>query len=203
MGKSSFFKGVIKAASEITGLDSSKLGKAFSESTISAAKMGEQAVLRSRAKDAKSIIQMARKNLDNINDPGLRKGIEGVLDNNESRKSMIDIADRISQAEHTIQDETFKNAIKEYADKTSDFGKAIGKNATASDMNKFLGKEGKELGLWTKADGFFFDEKYGKTRIAAAAGTYAGGAMAVRTLSGGSLTTNARGEKDIAGIPLF
>lgn len=47
------------------------------------------------------------------------------------------------------------------------------------------------------------DKKVVNTRIAAAAGTYAGAAVAGRYLSGGTLTSDNYGQKDIAGIPFI
>ncbi len=46
-------------------------------------------------------------------------------------------------------------------------------------------------------------ENIGTKRANVALGTYMGGAMAARFLSGGDLTHNSRGENDIVGIPMF
>lgn len=211
MGKSSFFKSVIKNVDNVTGL---RLGESFTKKTINSARLGQQTCLYSRAENAKGIIKIARDNLDEFNDSGLRKRIESAFDGNASRKDLIGLADEISAGGHTIQDETFTEAIKQYAEKADDFEKVFSmnkkgklkanKDVTASDVNQFLGKEGDELGFWTKYSGFVHDEKYGTSRVVgAAAAMYGGGALTVRHLSGGNLTTNSRGEKDIAGIPLF
>lgn len=42
-----------------------------------------------------------------------------------------------------------------------------------------------------------------KARIGATVGAYAGGALGIRALSGGTLTRNSKGERDIAGIPFI
>lgn len=50
--------------------------------------------------------------------------------------------------------------------------------------------------------GYFTDPENGKTRIKALAG-YGAGAIGLRYLSGGDLTHNNKGERDIAGIPFI
>ena len=50
-------------------------------------------------------------------------------------------------------------------------------------------------------DGYFNDKTYGATRKKAALGAGAATAIGVRYLSGGNMTTNSMGERDIAGIP--
>lgn len=65
-------------------------------------------------------------------------------------------------------------------------------------------------GLWDKAKNFggqvadYYTKGTGQqiaTRAGVTAGAYAGGAIGLRYLSGGTLTTNNQGESDIAGIP--
>ena len=59
------------------------------------------------------------------------------------------------------------------------------------------------IGYGNLAKGYFGDETYGGKRIGTVLGTGAATAVGVRYLSGGNLTTNAQGERDIAGIPFI
>lgn len=73
-----------------------------------------------------------------------------------------------------------------------------------TDLMKLAGREGKKnLGLGFITSGYFGDEANGAIRKKVALGGYAAGAIGLRTLQGGDLTHNARGENDIAGIPFF
>lgn len=67
-------------------------------------------------------------------------------------------------------------------------------------------------GLWSKAKNLggqisdYYTNGTGQqmaTRAGVTAGAYAGGAIGLRYLSGGTLTTNNQGESDIAGIPFI
>ena len=53
----------------------------------------------------------------------------------------------------------------------------------------------------SRASAFFGDEEYGGIRKGVVGGAVAGGAVAARFATGGSLTRNGNGEKDIIGIP--
>ena len=70
-------------------------------------------------------------------------------------------------------------------------------------MAQYLGREKPGLGYSNVVKGYFGDEVYGKARrqtaIVGAAGIGIGG----RYLSGGNLTTNAQGERNIAGVPFI
>ena len=54
-----------------------------------------------------------------------------------------------------------------------------------------------------KTKAYFNDEVNGSYRKKAVAGIYGGVAVGGRVLSGGSLTHNSDGERDIAGIPFI
>ena len=68
-------------------------------------------------------------------------------------------------------------------------------------MKEVTGKD--KMGYINFAKGYFGDKQYGGTRIKTVLGAGAATAVGVRYLSGGNLTTNAQGEKDIAGIPFI
>lgn len=82
---------------------------------------------------------------------------------------------------------------------------AAHKAGTASSVNsafkEITGKD--KIGVMATLDGYFGDAQYGSTRIKAALGAGAAVAVGTRYLSGGNLTTNAQGERDIAGIPFI
>ena len=59
------------------------------------------------------------------------------------------------------------------------------------------------IGYGNLAKGYFGDETYGGKRVGTVLGTGAATAVGIRYLSGGNLTTNAQGERDIAGIPFI
>ena len=68
-------------------------------------------------------------------------------------------------------------------------------------MKEVTGKD--KMGYMNFAKGYFGDKQYGGTRIKTVLGAGAATAVGVRYLSGGNLTTNAQGERDIAGIPFI
>lgn len=59
------------------------------------------------------------------------------------------------------------------------------------------------IGYGNLAKGYFGDEVNGGKRIRTVLGAGAATAVGIRYLSGGNLTTNAQGERDIAGIPFI
>ena len=59
------------------------------------------------------------------------------------------------------------------------------------------------IGYGNLAKGYFGDEVNGGKRIRTVLGAGAATAVGIRYLSGGNLTTNAQGEKDIAGVPFI
>lgn len=59
------------------------------------------------------------------------------------------------------------------------------------------------IGYGNLAKGYFGDEVNGEKRIKTVLGAGAATSVGTRYLSGGNLTTNAQGERDIAGIPFI
>ena len=80
---------------------------------------------------------------------------------------------------------------------------SVHKTGTADAVNaaykELTGKN--KIGVLNTMSGYFGDAKYGKTRIKAAVGAGAAIGVGGRYLSGGNLSTNAQGERDIIGIP--
>lgn len=96
-------------------------------------------------------------------------------------------------------------AIKSFTDmskKYETFRSATTVKARDQALGELFGRTGKEgAGLGAVTSGFFGDPELGSARKLIVGGIYGGGALGLRTLSGGDLTHNARGENDIAGIP--
>lgn len=191
-----FLGNVAKTAGEIIGFDSGKISSAF---VTNAVEMGIDAVNKSRATSAKGIINMAIKKgeLDEAAIKGLQETLKGP------RGALIEEAGKIAKNSN-IQDEVFKKAATDFIGKTDAYNKIMKKNgATAADINAFLGKKGDTLSPLTKLQGFYGNEELGRTRKTLVRGGVVGAAIGARVLSGGNLTTNSRGEHDIAGIPFF
>ena len=70
-----------------------------------------------------------------------------------------------------------------------------------SALKEVTGKD--KMGYMRFAGGYFGDKTYGGTRVKAAIGAYAGVNIGGRFLSGGGITRNNTGERDIAGIPFI
>lgn len=68
-----------------------------------------------------------------------------------------------------------------------------------SALKDVTGKD--KMGYLRFAQGYFGDSTYGSTRIKTAVGAGAAAVIGTRYLSGGNLTSNAQGERDIVGIP--
>lgn len=72
-----------------------------------------------------------------------------------------------------------------------------------ADLAGYLGRKKSGVGYFNMAKGYFGDETYGAIRRKTAIGAGAAASVGIRYLSGGNLTTNAQGERDIAGIPFI
>lgn len=108
-------------------------------------------------------------------------------------------------------DDTSSKAYKELAEsisKKQEAFSAVSSAHRAGDVDsvnaafkEITGKD--KIGINATLDGYFGDAKYGGTRKKVAAGVLASTAVGTRHLSGGNMTTNAQGERDIAGIPFI
>lgn len=72
-----------------------------------------------------------------------------------------------------------------------------------AELASFIGREKPGIGYGNVIKGYFGDETYGKVRRRTALGVGAAAAVGTRYLSGGNITTNSMGERDIAGIPFI
>ena len=119
---------------------------------------------------------------------------------NTERHALMEAMDKMSGEELTKATEQLTQMNTQLAGLQATY-----KNGTMDSVNSALkevtGKD--KMGYLKFAQGYFGDKTYGKTRVKAAVGAYAAGAVGTRYLSGGSLTSNAQGERDIAGIPFI
>ena len=110
------------------------------------------------------------------------------------------------KAARTTTDEAELKAIEKYQKLIQNYqnfqnGSHTLDNAALRAMYNRSDKPG--IGYGNLAKGYFGDEVNGGKRIRIVLGAGAATAVGVRYLSGGNLTTNAQGERDIAGIPFI
>lgn len=147
---------------------------------------------------------------------GIGKAMSLSTDNlNQVAKNVAKDAGTSLNAERHALKNTMKNlsgedlakAAEQYEKMSSQLAglQSTYRNGTIDSVNSALkevtGKE--KMGYMNFAKGYFGDKQYGGTRIKTAIGGAAATAVGVRYLSGGNLTTNSRGEHDIAGIPFI
>ena len=110
--------------------------------------------------------------------------------------------DAISNAVLKDTDDAYKAAINKYYEKDALF-KNIPKDGdtyiTSGQAEEYFDRKGKGIGVLNMAKGTMYNNELRTGAITAYAGIAVGG----RLLNGGSLTTNNRGERDIAGIPFI
>lgn len=115
---------------------------------------------------------------------------EGNLD------SLIDHASRV--AAKGADDGVYKAAIDKFNSKRALYENFKKAGMTEEAASAYFGRES-GVGVLRTAQGFMSNP----TRAKVAVGAYAGAAVGARVLSGGSLTTNNRGERDIVGVPFI
>lgn len=101
-----------------------------------------------------------------------------------------------------ISQDAFDSMVQDFGSKISMYGKA----AQSGDFAQYFGREaGSGIGLKNMAKGYFFDpmDNLGKVRRRTTEAVVGGGLVAGRYTSGGDLTTNSRGERDIVGVPFI
>lgn len=94
------------------------------------------------------------------------------------------------------------NASKAYQETLANFNKKSDL-FNNGDAVAYFGRKNGSIGWGNTAKGYFFDPQdgLGKTRMLTTFGGAAAGAVGMRYLSGGNLTTDAQGQRNIAGIP--
>ena len=117
--------------------------------------------------------------------------------------NFVDYADKVASDAITNNsgDKVFQESITEFKNKLNNFTEV--KSGAMSEAEYFGRKSDEGIGLLNTAKGYFKDPVYGSTRTKATIGAIGAGAIGIRYLSGGTFTTNNRGERDIVGIPLI
>lgn len=189
------FSQAAKGVAEFFNL--SNVSKAFS--SLGGGAADDLARTVDRTHKAQSLIGKAVDTMDDTN-----KALWGEIDKN-LRKSGMSSADMMKGMESAVSELESKGAFKKALDDET-FAKALEefKSKQGKTPLEYFGREAQgNLTVRQKLTGAVLDPEYGKTRLKAAAGGAAATAIGVRYLSGGNLTTNSRGEHDIAGIPIF
>lgn len=144
--------------------------------------------------------------------PASREAMQDLIKTNIKGRPAKDLAEELAKDGGIFGEKGIYTAL-EGLDKTGALKKnkafqesieAYKKIMAENDALSYFGrKEQGNLKVSTKIGGLLRDPEYGGTRIKTAIGAYAGVAVGTRVLSGGNLTTNSRGEHDIAGIPFI
>ena len=190
--------------------------KAFAKETRSLAVLADNSVQLGMAANAKNFIssiytsQNTTDYIKALEKAGLDQGISNSL--KEASKTLskegvtqdilenLHFAAKIASENPGIDSTLLKSAGQDFVDAYSKY-KTYMADQSIENAEKFLGREGKGLGIGNTINAFFKDKQYGGMRFKTGLGAYAIGAIGMRYLSGGDLTHNARGERDIAGIP--
>lgn len=207
-----FVNGLINVGETIFG---SKFSSAFAAETMNRARLGQSAVLRSHATAAKDIINKAIKadrvgsdfkDVANSISKALNKGdLSGEFDINGQKLGINNAINSLiwDGIDTAGADKAFADSISKF--KSEGMGALYHKfNTGAISAEEALGRKvGEGLGVKGTLSGFFGDAEYGSTRLKTTIGAGVAGAIGARYLSGGDLTHNSRGERDIAGIPFI
>lgn len=126
-------------------------------------------------------------------DKALRKSGISAQSQMTGMEKAIENLEKSGAFSEALKDETFAKALSEFKSKQG-----------VTNNLEYFGREAKgNLSITQKLNGAVFDPEYGSTRIKTGIAVAGGTVLTTRYLSGGNLTTNARGERDIAGIPIF
>ena len=145
---------------------------------------------------------------NSLHNTNIQKGLATMLQGIDvPEEEAIKIAKSVKVNNYNDAIDSFGDNISQYTDKPVEKIRERAKNITKEEISKgidpdTISKKDKIL----KYPGAYFmnsDKQVRNARIAAAAGIYAGAAVSGRYLSGGTLTTDNYGRKDIAGIPFI
>lgn len=189
---------VAKGVAEFFNL--SNVSKAFGD--LGADSVNRLAMNVDRIQTSKSIIGKAVDAMSEAQqkewgaiERSITKGVKGtsadvVADKMDDFLSVLTKDEKFMESAR--KNEAFTKALEEYGKKDK------------SNALKYFGREAEgNIRVMDKLNGLTSDPQYGGTRIKTGLAAAGGTALAVRYLSGGNLTTNARGEHDIAGIPII
>ena len=140
-----------------------------------------------------------------------------VQDNLNKMSSKLNIPENVvNELKNGIHADTLDSDIdnlakelSKYTDKSDKVAEILKKNAHSAveshigDSSTLALSAGEKITKYPQAYFSHPDKKIRNTRIATAVGAYAGVAVGGRYLSGGTLTTDQYGRKDIAGVPFL
>lgn len=143
-----------------------------------------------------------------LQNESIQKGIATMLQGiNVPETEAIKVAKGIKVSNYSDAINSLGDNISDYTDKPVDKIKERAKSIVEEEISKgidpdMISKKDKIL----RYPGAYFmnsDKKIRNTRYATAIGTYAGVAVGGRYLTGGTITHDSYGRKDIAGIPFI
>jgi hypothetical protein len=187
----SYIGDIARSISRTIAGDNGSITKAFSRSALG--DLGGSAVRADINSVSKSLVMNA---LDNK--IITREAFEQASKANDF--NYLNYARSIAQ-NNQVGNKAYQEAVANFQKKSALFDDVH--NGTITEAEYFGRNANKGIGIKNTAKGYFFDPTYGGTRTKATIGAAAAGAVGVRYLSGGNMTTNSLGEKDIAGIPFI
>ena len=154
---------------------------------------------------AQSVIYDLKRNGAKFNEEGLSEFMKTKESGLMNRDEVLEnIQGHISDDTRTKALNASSKKISAYQAGGNKISQYMESGATVEAAEAYLGrKEGTGLGGMNIVAGYFGDAEHGMHRVKTAAAGTAVGAVGARYLQGGNMTTNANGEKDIAGIPFF
>lgn len=190
-------KGASEIANEIASSSTFKAiipGKAgFAEEVTTFINSNNKVKVKLQAdKIEKKIATTLQKSKFNIDEDIAQKAAQSA------RGSSID--DIFANVSQSLQENGIE---KEQAEKAAQFAKKNAQKVLDDTIDEETLKIIDRIGIYPQAYFSNPNKKIRNTRIATAAGTYAGIAIGGRYLSGGTLTTDSYGQKDIAGVPFI
>lgn len=192
---SSFGKSINEIASEFAGVDN------YAKTIFPGLKKLEEEFAQTIAGDTK----LSSSLMDDKVQRTVRETLEGI----EGIPNIDEIVNKVHAQTYEKDIDGLADIIAKHSDK-ADIAVNIMKDDAKEVIDAGLNPNNLSLGLIDKAKkypkAYFFshpDKKIRNTRIGTAVGVYAGVSVGGRYLSGGTLTTDSYGRKDIAGIPLL
>ena len=153
------------------------------------------------------LLKNSQKYQNTVAERGLRQALEandvdvnvindiaGKMSGKDAHSAIDSVSEQIKKATDNPTEDILKNA-KEHSDSILNSEDASTVLQSASKLEKYAN--------YPQAYFSSPDKKINHTRMAAAVGTYTAAAVGSRYLSGGNLTTDNYGQKNIVGIPFL
>lgn len=189
----------IRGLADVAGFEG--VAKAFSETAMSGRAISQSVINNEMAARGTKLLREAASLAGDAN-TGIGKEIVQAMDAKTAEELIGKLDDNFIGKISAIdgKSEALQTALTAYREAQDIASSGLNELDKA---RKLMGREKPGLGIIGTAKGFYGDSEYGSTRLKATLAGAAGVAVGGRLLSGGSLTTNARGEHDIAGIPFI